>query len=87
MKGSIRRSAGFTTVELMISVAIVGILASIAINAFRDYTRRARIDWTLVPFDIVNVILGHPPQVEWIPDAFSTNAVPLNRGPRSSSRP
>ena len=57
------------------------------IRVARDYTRRARIDWTLVRFDIVSVILGHPPQVEWIPDAFSTNAVPLNRGPRSSSRP
>ena len=48
MKGSVRRSAGFTTVELMISVAIVGILASIAINAFRDYTRRASISEVVI---------------------------------------
>ena len=48
MKGSSSRSRGFTTVELMISVAIVGILASIAINAFRDYTRRASISEVVI---------------------------------------
>lgn len=62
-----RREHGFTLIELMIVVAIIGILASLAISAYQTYTIRAQVSEGLNFAAAAKVL---------VVDAYTTTGIP-----------
>jgi type IV pilus assembly protein PilA len=70
MKRTVQK--GFTLIELMIVVAIIGILAAVALPAYQDYTVRAKVtELMLAASSGKNAVTEHYTNYSVLPPALS----------------
>jgi len=64
-----RAQAGFTLIELMIVVAIIGILAAVALPAYQDYTARAKVSEVILAASTCRTAISEASQTGFSADA------------------
>lgn len=78
-----KKQNGFSLIELMIVIAIIGVLAAVALPAYRDYTVRAKVTELIlaggaVKLDLIeayNVRGVVPAAADFVPQAQQTRYV------------
>jgi type IV pilus assembly protein PilA len=83
-----RRQKGFTLIELMIVVAIIGILAAIALPAYQDYTVRAKMSEAVLATGTPKTIVSeafHADGLTGVTGAAAPSTTPARRARSSRS--
>jgi type IV pilus assembly protein PilA len=79
---------GFTLIELMIVVAIIGILAAVALPAYQDYTTRAKMSEVILAASTCRVSISETAQfAESIPAAANAWGCEQNVAATAGSAP